>query len=414
MSGKAMIISVGGTIEPIVTSLIAHCPCYVCFFASQRSLETIGDIKRRVNQRGLAFQDYKVICDDINDLVHCYEKALHCVEAIPAEFSGPGDVIVDYTGGTKTMTAALTLATVGHGYSFSYVGGGERTKDGLGVVCSGHEVVRMGISPWQIFAVEERKRVSLFVSLYQYEAALATIGETLSALGAPDRQIWSALARVLEGFLCWDNFAHSDAVKHFAEGLKQLEICAKFPIQPSLKDYLEQATGCFSFLRDMSEKTSFFKKLHAMTVRDLVSNARRRSLQGKYDDAVARLYRALEMTGQIAFEKETGCSTSAASPEAIPERLRDEYVQKYGQTPDRKLKLGLFATFRTLKERDNVLGLKFDEHRDALNHLLSARNNSILAHGVTPITGITYEKFERIIIDLFVDGPLIDFPRLDW
>ena len=157
---KAMIISVGGTSEPVVSSLLDHKPEYVCFFASQQSLDNIGEIKKQTKKKGHVFNDYKVICDDKDDLIHCYERAVECTKNLTQKSFDPAEVVVDYTGGTKTMSAALALSAVGHGYSFSYVGGEKRTKNGLGVVVTGTEVVKKDVSPWQIFAVEEKKRIS--------------------------------------------------------------------------------------------------------------------------------------------------------------------------------------------------------------------------------------------------------------
>lgn len=411
---KAMIISVGGTTEPIVKSLLTHRPEYVCLFASQQSLDTIGDIKRQVRENGHSFEDYKVVCDDVNDLVHCYEKALECAERLSALDADQVEIIVDYTGGTKTMTAALALATVGHGYNFSYVGGEKRTKNGLGIVVTGTEVVTTGVSPWQIFAVEERKRISLFISTFQYEAAISTMRQTLDKLKTDEREIWSAILETLDGYRAWDNFALREALKRLSSGIKKLELCGKFCREKPIKEYLDKVKNNFDVLDAINQSTKFFTTLHPILVRDIVSNARRRYLQNKYDDAVARLYRALEMTGQIAFENETGCSTSDVSAEKLPLALREEYMHQYISTLDQKLKIPLFATYRVLEELNNPVGQKFAMHREDLKNLLAARNSSILAHGVVPIAGETYEKFEGIITNLFVEGPLIEFPRLEW
>lgn len=139
----ALIISLGGTPEPVIASIETHAPRAVCFFASDQSVDLVGSIKDTLRQKGVVFKDTKVLCDDINDLVHCYERALTCAERLLRVDPdlAPDDVVVDYTGGTKTMTAALALATVGKGFRFSYVGGKTRTKDGLGVVVSGKEVL---------------------------------------------------------------------------------------------------------------------------------------------------------------------------------------------------------------------------------------------------------------------------------
>ncbi|OQX91368.1 MAG: hypothetical protein B6D58_08485, partial [candidate division Zixibacteria bacterium 4484_95] len=51
------------------------------------------------------------------------------------------DIVIDLTGGTKQMSAALALAATEQGLKVSYVGGEERTKDGLGTVVSGTEKI---------------------------------------------------------------------------------------------------------------------------------------------------------------------------------------------------------------------------------------------------------------------------------
>ena len=92
---KAMIISVGGTPEPVVSSLLNHGPDYVCFFASQQSLDMIGEIKNQFKEKEQKFKDYKVICDDAEDLVHCYGKALECTKKITEQGADPLKVVVD-------------------------------------------------------------------------------------------------------------------------------------------------------------------------------------------------------------------------------------------------------------------------------------------------------------------------------
>ncbi len=411
---KAMIISVGGTPEPVVYALLEHRPEYVCFFASQESLDNIGEIKRQVKAKGHELKDYKVICDDVENLIHCYEKALECTDKLTEQGVDPNKVVVDYTAGTKTMTAALALATVGHGYSFSYVGGEERTKNGLGVVITGKEVVKSGVNPWQIFAIEEKRRISLFVSSFQYEAAISTIGETLNNLQSGEGEIWKGISVILEGYLAWDNFDHQNALTSLSKGIKQLDLCEKFGLEKPIKDYVSGVKENFNDLDEINKKTKFFQKIHSILIRDLVSNARRRALQNKYDDAVARLYRSLEMVGQISFEYATGCLTSDVDPDKLPESIKEEYIQRYKEPDKDNLKLPLFATFRALKEMDHRAGHKFFDHEETFKKILSARNDSIFAHGIQPVKKSTYEDFTKIIEELFVEGPLIEFPELKW
>ncbi len=66
------------------------------------------------------------LADNVNDLLQCHEKAEEAVERVIKKGYGKEDVIVDYTGGTKNMSVAIALASITHGFSFSYVGGKER------------------------------------------------------------------------------------------------------------------------------------------------------------------------------------------------------------------------------------------------------------------------------------------------
>jgi CRISPR-associated protein (TIGR02710 family) len=409
-----MIISVGGTPEPVVFSILRHRPEFVCFFASQQSIETIAAVKNVTRDQGFSFSDYKVMADDPEDLTHCYEKALECVSRLHEKCAETEDVFVDYTGGTKTMSAALAIATVGHGYNFSYVGGSKRNKNETGTVETGFEVLKTGVSPWHLFAVEEKKRIALFVANYQYEAAIATMQQTIDRLREGERRVWQGLIQILSAYLAWDNFDHTAAMRHFGMGLKQLEVCSAFVIDRVVVRYVEAVKPNCSTLDDMSRKTNGFKDFQPVMVRDLISNARRRYLQNKYDDGIARLYRALEMAGQIAFREATGCATSDVAPGVIPETIREAYVRKYRSTVDNKIRLPLQAAFEVSKEIGHPAGIVFSENYSSIRKLLNSRNESILAHGASPIKRDTYEKFEKIILDLYVQEELIEFPMLEW
>ena len=190
---QAMIVSLGGSPEPLIKTLSEQRPQLVCFLASQESVDLVGTIKEAVTRGGVNFRDYKVLVEDINDLAHCYQKALACADWIARQSVPAVDVIVDYTGGTKTMTAALVLATVSRGFRFSYVGGTRRTKGGLGVVESGSEEIRLGPNPWELFAVQERQRLAQYFNSYQFAACRTLIQGGTDRLGEDEKQRFEVL-----------------------------------------------------------------------------------------------------------------------------------------------------------------------------------------------------------------------------
>lgn len=116
---KELIISLGGSPEPVVKAITIHRPEVVCFFASQQSVGQVGSVLDRAGATDQLWRptaQYTVLTDDSQDLIHCYEKAPQCAAWIEEQGIPPEDVVVDYTGGTKAMTAALALATIGKGY----------------------------------------------------------------------------------------------------------------------------------------------------------------------------------------------------------------------------------------------------------------------------------------------------------
>src|SRR5690606_23536159 len=106
---------------------------------------------------------------------------------------GPGNVTVDCTAGTKTMSAALALAAVEHFHQFCYVGGKDRDKAGLGIVASGSEVLRRQPNPWQELGVREVERMALVWQKGSWDEAADMLESLAGVHPRPER------CRVLAG-----------------------------------------------------------------------------------------------------------------------------------------------------------------------------------------------------------------------
>jgi len=169
--GKALICSVGGTVEPLVASIAEHRPELAVFFASEQTIEEIGSVKQRLQERQVQIKNRNVLTRDAQDVLACYEAALQCADLALAGGRPAAEVVVDFTGGTKAMSAALALATVGNGFMFSYVGGSTRSYQGRGVVVSGSERIVQRRDPYMLYAVHERRRPAQYFNGYQFRAA---------------------------------------------------------------------------------------------------------------------------------------------------------------------------------------------------------------------------------------------------
>ncbi|MDP3283903.1 MAG: TIGR02710 family CRISPR-associated CARF protein, partial [Desulfobacterales bacterium] len=211
---KAMIITVGGTPPPIIKSICEYKPEFVSFFASQDTSDSIKAIKDETLKKGVIMKSELTLADDVNDLFHCHSKADEAVRRVLDKGYNKDDVIVDYTGGTKNMSVALALAAITHGFCFSYVGGKERTKNGIGIVVNGQEKVYSCINPWDFLAVEEKKKIALLFNQYQFKAAKELI-DALCAKNIKNKSLFKTLGIMVDGYHKWDLFRHKDAIDRF-------------------------------------------------------------------------------------------------------------------------------------------------------------------------------------------------------
>jgi CRISPR-associated protein (TIGR02710 family) len=416
----SLIVSVGGTEAPVVKTISEHKPKYICFLCSQKSVELIPNIRKllaeKLGEEMPNFIDHKIILDDENDLIHCYQKARECVNQLTVWGVAGADTIVDYTGGTKSMSVAIALATVKEGYEFSYIGGERRTKDGLGIVVDGSEVVRAGINPWSLFAVDERRLIIKYFNRYQYIAA-KEICDMLVAKQELEKgleQYFKIVSQLCAIYDQWDKFQHSEAIKLFKPAIEQLTTFVSFNSQVKYQQLLASVQNNFERLKQIAEDTKQFKKPSRSLIIDLIANAERRAVENKYDDAVARIYRALEMVAQCAIT-EHPLSVSSASDfpsDKIPELLREEYVRLYSR--DGKIKLGSEALFRVLDkiEPPHPHARVFWNHYNSLRNVQNARNQSILAHGITPVKAETYETLRATLCERMALGDLVEFTKL--
>ena len=132
-------------------------------------------------------------------------------------------------------------------------------------------------------------------------------------------------------------------------------------------------------------------------VEDLLLNAQRRAYQKRYDDAVGRLYRALELLAQIRLKQEYAVDTGDIDPMKLPEELRDRYAAERNPR-NGKIQLALWKSYTLLSELpDEALGQHFAAEQKHLLSALEVRNHSLFAHGFKPINALDYQNSGSVI-----------------
>lgn len=405
-----MLMTLGGSPEPLKKSIETNKPERIIFLASHDSVSLAGDVFKGLENK--PSPEYE-ITEDPNLLYECYKAARRCVERINKSGITPNKVTVDYTGGTKVMTAALILATVGLKYKFSYVGGDRRNKNGVGTVIDGQEKMFEEMSPWSLFAEEERRQVITLFNNCRFSAAIAIIDMANEhELPIQIRDYFGFIKPLAEGFLKWDQFEHKAALPFLGEGISLLEDYVHVYPNKALETFCNRLKNCKKHLEAVVSLTHGLNKKHPVLIDDLLNNARRKISDKRYDDAAARIYRALELYGQILFEEATGCSNDKVKLEIIPDNLKEKFVQKYRDSHSRYLKLPLTATFEYLKFKEYEAGIRFFEREKEIKNVQSNRNSSILAHGTQPVTENAIKSIFKTVNDFLQVTSFFDFPEL--
>ncbi len=390
------LVSVGGAPAPILRVLRLYRPAHVWYFCSPTSRPQADQIHASLEWH--PDRDY-IEVERFEELGPCY---LALRKAIPELLKKwrvrPEEVLVDYTGGTKTMSAALILAAIEHFQHFSYVGGEQREKGGLGVVIDGKEKPLLQPNPWSQLAIREVERARDLWDACEFEAAARVLREVAGRVPAPLR--FYAIAELAEGMAARHRLDFHEAISRLHGALGRLRLM--FEGKPVSPLPLIQAT--LKLCEACKDNTVTLALL-----RELLDNAMRTARQGRYEDAAARLYRAMEMQGQIWLAEATNglfvngrCDSENLGQ--LPEQLRTLPFCRPDE--DGKIKLGMEQVFRALAvlghERARAIVADIDS-KDASGKTASRwraatekRNASILAHGVTPIGKDGFEQMKRI------------------
>lgn len=411
---KAMVVTVGTgptVAHGICFSIRNQNPDFIIFLVTQESKQkTIPTI---LQDEVMEERKYKEITlPDPNDVEKIAEESEKVIKSSKYK---PQDVAIDYTSGTKAMSAGLTIAgiklKVG---TLVYVSGDRNTR---GTVISGTERP-IPLEPNRIYADDLWVGAVELFNKFQYDTCIKIIGEAKPLLADEKfQQKLVTLESLAEAYSSWDKFELKKAFEKL-ESLAGGEFAATWGIKSQVR---KNKAALYQ------EKDNVFCKER---IADLLENAKRRGVERKFDDAMARLYRTVEYIAQYRvnerglFKKdEKGkVRTDDLDIKSLPSsELRQKY-RKYRDPKDNRIKLTLHSLYELLDDLGEEIGRTFKKEMDKkdgkLIKLLGMRNNSILAHGFGPVSESTYKEmlntvkeFTKLILpelDKYMDG--VNFP----
>lgn len=400
---RVLFVTVGGSHQPVVTAIRELRPDRIIFVCSPNgsdkqviSKETPCEVTRggEVIERlpniptQLNLSNFNPETDLILVSPDNLQEAYDTIRTAISQLTQAPDVVIkaDYTGGTKTMSAALVLAaldsncdlhlTTGQRTNITKIERGEATRRISSASITVQRILDSVIPPLQ--------------ESFNYTAIDQEIRRLFqNPLSDAHRQRCDEVRNLALAFEAWDRFDHAEALAmlspYFAlPAIRPLGICLRKVIfnRNEIDPNFNERVG--------TPGTGYELAI------DLLLNAERRAHQQRFDDAVARLYRALELLAQLHltrhYQIDTGKLDLNKLPPTFPTPPADD---------DGTVVIGLLEAYELLKALgDPMLGKCYQRMAAPLKDVLRVRNYSLMAHGFTPISKNAYENFRRLIIDL--------------
>lgn len=316
------------------------------------------------------------LTDDAEALHLAYRRIMEC------EFRRHGgnralrqNAVADFSRGTRPMSSALFGAASALNVEIIAYVTGER--DDHGRVIPGTERAHTTRGRRLDATRRTEKAVALFnrgeyTEVQQVTAELDELPDVLLPRGGDARRLLQEAAAALEA---WDRFRFEEANDHF----QQLGDAQQ--VDPGLvgqhfvaKDDRHDIQRHLSIVDDAD--------LDLELLADVAANARRRLDEGAHDDALGRLYRALEYTAQLRLDEQFDYETAEFPVDRLPDPLQ-RTVDCTGET----CRLAQHQTWRFLALEGDELGELYERLLDEtdLKVAINQRNHSLLAHGFDPV-----------------------------
>lgn len=440
-----LIISVGVSYEPLILSIKLFEPKRILFLYTEMTAETLNKVVKYCNLEAVQYEKRLVHETDPTDIYREIKQAY-------LAWGRPEKLYIDFTGGTKAMSAAAAMAAAMIDVQMVYVGTDHYLSD-FRKPYPGSEKLYYIENPLTIFGDLEVERAMVLFDKANFSGArekLEILKETI-----PDPQLRQQLSFIyLTAVLYeyWDALDFPNAWKAAKKLNRDLERDCRLHKTYVMMDYRKQLKTQEEILERLNEVSDMIKEKRPFAVLQnrncmvplmftMYSNACMREQQEKYDMATLLLYRLLEMVeqrrlalyglyvskmdyGSIRFRATDQLSLNQLEPAGKRDWLKDAVYQiksdmfrndvgKY--LPDQVSLLEGFMILSAL--RDPIMMVKKENYLEKLRRIRAMvflRNNSIFAHGLGPVSQNDFLKFKGFVSEIFREFcaiEKIDFER---
>lgn len=365
----ALICTVGTTLEGRTDILDALSdeirglgPAQAIFIVSHQSKPNAEQVAAAISDGGPEVGYVQLTSS--HDLNEAFTRTSEAIRLLLSRGFTSDQIFVNYTSGTKVMSAGAVMAAVFHQC--------QQLRYLYQVTASSpNELVTT--RPEAVFAYRDLLLASSLIREMRFTSAvdlLSRIDRTFLFEG--DAQSVDALRETALAYQYWDTFRPVDFISKMQSLPADNDMVACFKVSDPVLAMLAEIA------RAMQQR-----QYSPLTFADMMNNARRRQMEGNLDDAAARVYRALEMLAQWVLLR-YDINTNDVDTRRVPPRYRVAY-EAMRSMDDGVVRIGMRKSYDLLAILGAPLGHRFAENSDMVQ-LLQSRGDSILAHGTKSIS----------------------------
>ncbi len=397
---KALLIAVSDDAPAAVFSINRLKPELLCFFVPESAKSLVEtSVQPQIAQMPRRW-DW-VVTPDAHRFMACYQVLSRTLPDLLRTWDvHPGELVVDLTGTTPAMAAALSLASIASTSRAVALADVNIVSpaDGEAVTVEGRERVWMQGNPWDEAAGLSRREGCDLFNRGAFAPASSLFRQIESRVSGGQKPLYRALADLAEGYGLWERFQYRQAWDKLKTSLKALDMASVWGGPAGLKGLVPSIKANAGFLEKLVLDPQEVKEAVAY---DLLAHARRRAdMDHNAEAAMDTLLRALEAFAQWQLFKQYKIKTWDVQPEQLPEALREPCRTCYLDDVDGKYKLPLQSQFRALAGLGDQMGQAFLAQWPKMKPLLDAANQAVLGHGFEPVKAERFQQLYEIVIKL--------------
>ncbi len=408
---KALLVAIIDDAPPAIYTINRLKPELLCFFAPESAKGLVeSSVQPRIAQMPRKW-DW-IVTPDATRFMACYQAVARALPDMMRTWEvQAGELVVDLTGATPAMAAALSLASLPFTSRIVTIGQAVGSDDEA-ITIDGQAKVWLQGNPWDEAAAQTRHEACEYFNRGSFVAASALFKQIEARVSGGQKPMYRAFADIAEGYGLWERFQHRQAWDKLKTAHKALEMASVWGGPAGLKSLLPAIKQNAGFLEKLVLDPNEVKETLAL---DLLAYARRRADVGHdYEAAMITLVRALEAFAQYQLFRQYKIKTWDLQPEQLPEALRETCRTCFLSDLDGKYKLPLHDQFRALAGLGSQMGQTYLAHWPKMKPLLDAANQAVLGHGFEPIKPERFQQLYEIVVKLtgVSDTSLPKFPAL--